>query len=225
MVNLDEIVARAKKIRGLSQDRDIASIFGISASDFSNRKKRGTLFPLLLEWAINENVNLHWFVTGEEPSQGKPASFGDFTYLPLVGAQLSCGNGSFVISEEIKKYVAFRTDWLLNTLGPPQGKYIMGVIGDSMAPTIQNGDTVMLDTGRRHVYDGNIYALRMNDTIMVKRLALRPGDSVQVISDNKVEYEPYEAHRKDIHVIGRVVWFARTLVKPNGTDLPKTEHS
>ena len=138
---------------------------------------------------------------------------GEFSYIPLVEAQLSGGNGSFVVSDNVREYCAFRKEWLFNALGSPQGKYLLAVSGDSMSPTIQNGDTVMLDTISTHIFDGNIYALRMDDTIMIKRLALRPGEKIMVISDNREEYEPYEAARKDIHVLGRIVWFARTLVK------------
>jgi phage repressor protein C with HTH and peptisase S24 domain len=213
MVNLDDIIGRLKRVSGIPQNKELADILGISSSDFSNRKKRGTLLPMIIDWAIHENVNLHWLVTGEEPEGKEGLKKESFSYIPLVGAQLSGGKGSFIVSEEVKEYCAFRTEWLFNSLGSPKGKYLLSVTGDSMTPTIQNGDTVMLDTTATHIFDGNIYALRMDDTILIKRLALRPGEKVLVISDNKEEYEPYEATRKDIHVLGRIVWFARTLVK------------
>lgn len=66
MVNLDGVIGRLKKIRGISQDKDIALLLGISAPDLSNRKKRGTLLPLIIDLAINENVNLHWLITGKD---------------------------------------------------------------------------------------------------------------------------------------------------------------
>ena len=112
-----------------------------------------------------------------------------------------------------QEYCAFKTEWLQNKVGPPEGKFLLGVVGDSMSPTINNGDTVMLDTSATHIFDGNIYALRMDSTIMIKRLALLPDDKVRLISDNKTEYDPVDADREDVYVLGRVVWFARTLVK------------
>jgi len=69
MVNLEEMVKRLLETRGLTQGKEAAEILGISAADLSNRKKRGTLLPLLIEWAVNERVNLHWFVTGSEPKK------------------------------------------------------------------------------------------------------------------------------------------------------------
>jgi hypothetical protein len=67
MVNLDEVVGRLLGIKGLTQIKQVAELLNISAADLSNRKKRGTLLPLLIDWALHEKVNLHWFVTGEAP--------------------------------------------------------------------------------------------------------------------------------------------------------------
>lgn len=137
----------------------------------------------------------------------------EFDYVPMADVKLSAGGGAFVLSEAMRDYYSFRKDWLSRVLTSKQNAVLVQVTGNSMAPTILEHDVVMLDTGRRHIYDGNIYALRMDSTVMIKRLALRPADKVLVISDNKAEYEPYEAARQDLHVLGQVVWFARTMVK------------
>ncbi|MBM9615269.1 helix-turn-helix domain-containing protein [Desulfobulbus rhabdoformis] len=68
MINLDNVVQRLLKIKGLSQGKEAANILGISPADFSNRKKRGSLLPLLVEWAEREGINLQWFITGDEPN-------------------------------------------------------------------------------------------------------------------------------------------------------------
>ena len=81
-----------------------------------------------------------------------------------------------------------------------------------MAPTIQDGDTVMIDTGRLSIKEGMLYALRFDSTIMVKRLSFRPEGRVMIISDNRTENEPYETDIKNIHIIGQVIFFSRTFV-------------
>lgn len=50
-------------------DKHVAAILGLSPQDFSNRKKRGSLLPVVIEWAINENVNLDWLIRGENQTQ------------------------------------------------------------------------------------------------------------------------------------------------------------
>lgn len=167
------------------------------------------------------NVNIEWLATGDGPMRPGEKAKEDsttseddyFTSIPLVNVQLSAGNGSFVISEDIKEYYKFRKDWLSKTVTSSPNAILVGVTGNSMEPTIYNGDVVMIDTGRTHIYEGEMYALRMDNTVMIKRLSHRPGDKVMIMSDNKEEYPPYETDRKNIHVLAQVVWYARTLVK------------
>lgn len=135
-----------------------------------------------------------------------------FDYVPMAEAKLSAGGGCFVISEDIEGYYAFRKNWLRRVSSSPSNMVLMRIAGDSMAPTIQEDDTVMIDIGRRDIRDGMIYALRVDSTVMIKRLSFRIGGKVLIISDNRAEYDAYEANVKDLHVIGQVIFFCRTLV-------------
>jgi len=216
-------------LTGWTKKIDLANFLEIDNSSISGARKRDN-FPA--EWALKIasafNGNTDWLMTGRSSSfpahetcdQGKaliPKHANpdpeEFDYVPMAEVQLSAGNGAFVLSENTEGYYAFRKEWLARTLTSPKNAVLVHVTGNSMAPTIIEDDVVMLDTGRRHVYDGKVYALRMDNTVMVKRLALRPADRILIMSDNKEEYEPYEADRKDIQVLGQIVWFARTLVK------------
>lgn len=134
-----------------------------------------------------------------------------FDYIPLAETQLSAGGGAFVISEEIEGYYAFRKSWLNRVASSTKNLVLMRILGDSMAPTIQNDDTVMIDTGRKSLKEGMIYAIRVDSTVMIKRLSLRLGGKIQIISDNRQEYESYEAELKDLHVIGQIIFFCRTF--------------
>ena len=81
-----------------------------------------------------------------------------------------------------------------------------------MHPTIQNKDTVMIDASRCQIKEGQIYALRADHTIMIKRLSFRLNDKIQIISDNKQAFEPYEVNVSDIHILGQVIFFSRVLI-------------
>jgi phage repressor protein C with HTH and peptisase S24 domain len=144
-----------------------------------------------------------------------------FDYVPMAEAHLSAGGGAFVLSEQMGEMYSFRKEWLRRVASSPRNVVLMNVRGDSMAPTIKNGDTVLIDTGRRHIYDGNIYALRLEETIAIKRLSLLPGNRIMILSDNKAEYPPYNAEAKEVHVIGQVVWLARALTITNHEALLK----
>jgi hypothetical protein len=69
MVNLDLVIGRIEALKGITGDKFIAGALGISPQDFSNRKKRGTLLPVIFEWAINENIDLNWLMKGEGGSK------------------------------------------------------------------------------------------------------------------------------------------------------------
>ncbi len=56
----------------IKADKDIALIIGLSAPDFSKRKKSGTLLPLIINYGISKKVNLHWLLTGEGEITRKP---------------------------------------------------------------------------------------------------------------------------------------------------------
>ncbi|MDH4318949.1 MAG: helix-turn-helix domain-containing protein [Desulfobulbaceae bacterium] len=134
-----------------------------------------------------------------------------FAYVPLVSARLSAGGGAFVYSDDIIGYYAFRKDWLKRTTSGIKNVVLSIVTGNSMFPTLRQKDFVMVDTGQIHIIDDLIYAIRVDETVMVKRLHLRSGGKIKVISDNH-EYESYETTHADLHIIGQVVWSCRSYL-------------
>jgi len=66
MLNFKEIENRIKKHTGLSEGKDIAALFGMTPQNYSNKKGLGTILPTIIEWAIQENVNLDWLLKGEQ---------------------------------------------------------------------------------------------------------------------------------------------------------------
>ncbi len=134
-----------------------------------------------------------------------------FDYIPMAETQLSAGGGAFVISEEIEGYYAFRKSWLRRVASSTKNLVLMRVMGDSMSPTIQEDDTVMIDIGKKSIKEGMLYAIRFDSTVMIKRLAFRPGGRILIMSDNRLEYESYEAELRDLHIIGQIIFFCRTF--------------
>ncbi|VVS92734.1 LexA family transcriptional regulator [Desulfoluna spongiiphila] len=129
-----------------------------------------------------------------------------YYYIPMVEARLSAGGGSFLASERIRDYYAFRKAFIANVTASVKKLILMRVSGESMEPEIRNGATVMIDLGRRHIKNNCIFALGLGDTISVKELEMLPGGRVRVISKNRSAYPPYEADAKDLRIIGQVIW-------------------
>jgi phage repressor protein C with HTH and peptisase S24 domain len=89
---------------------------------------------------------------------------------------------------------------------------LIRVDGDSMEPTLMDGDLVLVDRGRNFVDPaGGIYAITIDDESAVKRLQpIFPSSRMRIISDNPV-YPPIEADPDQIRISGKVIWFGREL--------------
>jgi phage repressor protein C with HTH and peptisase S24 domain len=134
-----------------------------------------------------------------------------FKKVPKVKARLSAGGGSFEIGSEVEGYYAFRKEWLTNK-GDWNKMVLMDIFGNSMEPEMKSGDTILIDESQKDIIAGAIYAVGVEDTIMVKRLEKHPNKLV-LLSDN-TDYAPIylEGHEiGSIRVIGKVIWICREL--------------
>jgi len=88
---------------------------------------------------------------------------------------------------------------------------LMDIAGDSMEPDIRDRDMVLIDQAQQDAIPGAIYAIGVDDGVLIKYLDMKPGRLV-LRSANK-GYEPMEIDLKDeslnVRIIGRVVWWCR----------------
>ena len=77
------------------------------------------------------------------------------------------------------------------------------VTGDSMAPTIGDGDLVVLDTGRAEPLNGQVFGLRSDEGLVVKRLRLVRG-RWRLESDNPAYGVRAVTGRE--RILGQVAW-------------------
>ena len=199
---------------GISQ-KELSERIGIKMQKLADMESGRVRVPVEVAdfLYVNFSIDFRWLLTGNgqmekntEVKEAPPSQEqSDCCRIPMIGAR-----GSYQ-PEGIEGYCLFRREWVKQIVSKPENAFLLTVTGNSMEPSIHSKDLVMIDTGRTSIYEGGLFALRMDDTIMAKRLSLRPGDRIMVISDNR-EYASYEAARKDIQVIAQVVWVARVLV-------------
>src|SRR5215213_10193428 len=127
----------------------------------------------------------------------------------------SAGPGSFVAEELGRPYFAFDQRWLKAlTSTPPANLSVVRVEGDSMSPTLGAGDDILVDLGDStdRLRDG-IYVLRVDEAVIVKRIALHPmGRTVTVQSDNPAYPDWPNFDIDEINCIGRVIWAGRKVL-------------
>jgi phage repressor protein C with HTH and peptisase S24 domain len=133
--------------------------------------------------------------------------------VPRLALGASAGSGTLDEDEAAAGALAFDARWLRALGGQPDALSIIRVDGESMAPTLQDGDDIMVDRGdgAARLRDG-IYVLRMEDVLMVKRVALTPRrGQISVRSDNPL-YPSWDAiDAGGVTIVGRVIWTGRRV--------------
>jgi phage repressor protein C with HTH and peptisase S24 domain len=184
-----------------------------------NRYRGGRELPssALVSLARATGVRLEWLATGEGPMQGDstpaeaPATPPGYVLLPLVEARAAAGSNGGLRSDHLVDFIAFSESFLKQTLRrSPQNLALLTASGDSMDPTIRDGDLLLVDTSARDIQSSRVYVLEVNGALLVKRIQVRLDGSLIVKSDNAA-YEAEAVRAEDagtLRILGQVVWHA-----------------
>jgi len=183
-------------------------------------------------------VNPTWLLTGEGEPFEKPKKqpghvaeseieylIEEHTMIPLLDTEVAADVVGTWPTEKIVDYYPFKRVWLRKISGSSEEKpkrfVLLRCRGDSMSPTINNGEVMLVDTNlnrRIEIEDNAIYIVRReDDTIAVKRVVQKGPNVLLCLSDN-INYKPFTIKiesEKTIqdYIIGRVLWIGRELVK------------
>jgi len=133
-----------------------------------------------------------------------------FVQIPRYSVSASAGNSAAVVSGELEvSYYAFSEDWINRRGLDAKELQIVNVRGDSMEPTLYDGDLILLDRTQRHPADGQTFVVRLWDEHVVKHVQRVGEKTISLISANKVypprEVELVAGNDTDFEIIGRVV--------------------
>ena len=207
-------------------------VSGNKITAIAGESSTGKTFPggKVFEALVKLGFNANWLLAGKGSMKQSSASYplaegiknadvtGDlaegFVQIPRYEVAASAGGGSLIHSEQIVDHLTFRADWVKNALGVPVSSLVLiNVKGDSMEPTLSNGDVILIDMSKSGFDDNAIYVLRLNGTLLVKRVKRNFDGSVLVSSDNPM-YPP-DIIKGDLvetlNVVGRVVWCGRRM--------------
>lgn len=137
----------------------------------------------------------------------------EFALIPGYRIQVSAGNGS-LNNDALQpvRHLAFRRKWLKYKGFNESDLTVVWAKGDSMHPTINDNDTLIVHLGRKEPKDGYIYVFRNGEDLFVKRYQSALG-LWRLISDNSV-YPPLDIPKEEQHqfeVIGQVVHVAKDI--------------
>jgi phage repressor protein C with HTH and peptisase S24 domain len=210
--DFDSFFQRLTERLRIGSQSELARVLGVNRSAITQAKQRNAVpYSWIVALARRFDLDPDWLASGHGRVMPPRTSESVYQHIPKVQARLCAGGGSFEVEEAIEEYYAFRSDWL-HRKGNPLRMVLMDVMGDSMEPLIEEGDTVLIDQSKTELLAGRIYALGVDDTVMIKRIEKHPGKLV-LRSANPV-YEPIFLQGEEIdtvRIIGTLIWSCREL--------------
>lgn len=164
-------------------------------------------------------VELEWLLSGKGRVQGGDPITEDyhneFVAIQYAAVRPSMGGGTIVEAEDRPgRDFHFRRAWIRDRLrAAPSLLRVMAVQGDSMMPTLNDGDVILVDMNQRNPVPPGIFVLNDGMGLVAKRLEHVPMSDppqVRIISDNP-RYSPYECLMEEINIVGRLRWYGREM--------------
>lgn len=233
-------IKAARKHANLTQ-QDIADKFGVTRSAVAQwessdpAKRTRPRFEMLLKISETTGCPFNWLLSDEselnetwktevlipEESEITPEELklarkilNEFVLVPRFDVEASMGPGSHVHSEQVVDYLSFKRSWVQNHLRvDPQNLVLIDSRGDSMEPTIFNGDLLLVDRTPITSLSNGIYVMNMDGNLLAKRIEYLFDASIKIISDN-ARYSTQiltKDQAANLSIIGRVVWIGRGI--------------
>lgn len=168
-------------------------------------------------------VRLEWLITGEglqdlDPRLKPVDIFDDadprdcqdddqIVFIKQIDVNFGCGHGVPPTYEEQNtiKPRAYRLSWFQENRRKPENCVCCRVVGDSMEPTLYDGDCVLIDTSDIYrIANGHVYAFYIDDEIRIKRLYRSIKGDLTIVSDNPDYEKEVLAHDEETVVMGLI---------------------
>lgn len=203
-VMLKDRLKEARKKAKKSQ-KDVVNAVGITQSALSQLEtgavSSSSHLPAIARFL---SVDSYWLQTGIKDGAHKDSmqftpvdSWDDNTPLDEDEVEIpffkdfsfACGSGSmneYIANEKRKLRMSKST--LRNSSITKSNAVAAIATGDSMSPTIQDGDTIHIDLGRKEIKDGRMFVICLGGLNYAKRLYNAPFGGVRIVSDNSDEF-------------------------------------
>lgn len=203
-MEINEIIKKRRKELGLTL-KQVAEQLGVSESLISRYESKDVknmgidkIAPLAKVLKCTPAYLMGW----EEKlvSNAVILDKSQFIYVPVYG-KASAGNG--YINMETVLY-----DKLIHINGYSHDSFLIEVSGDSMEPTILDGEFVLVDPTYTEICEGKIYVITYNNETFIKMIEKHEEDEIVLLKSINQKYRD-KVIRKDefesVKIEGRVV--------------------
>ena len=211
MLDFSEIIEKLKDL--LSQqkqgkkifDKDIATALNLTSVNLATLKKRNSIpYSNLLDFCALKKISINWLLYNQDPSSLIQTTDKYWIrYYPHIN--VSAGGGAFENSQEANWLQL--PEYMIQIIGGNSNlKNIeaINVIGDSMEPTLHDGNIIFIDRSKQEIINNSIYAFLENDNLYVKRIQKNKDNTLSIISDNSY-YNTRIIEKQYIKIIGKVI--------------------
>lgn len=223
-MELKDRLKKARKSAGMTQKDIEKNISGMKQSTYSELERGlSKSTSRIVELANLFKVSAEWLATGNgDMLQNKhtnnrvSASVGaDYVIIDQYNVVASCGNGAMVGDVAVKGGIAFKRDWIASMGVNSSNLATIYAQGDSMSPTIEDGQVLLVDKSASQPQSTKIYIICIDEQLYIKRL-INMYDKWIMRSDNpdKSSYPDIEISAdtmSKVDIQGRIVWQAGTL--------------
>ena len=146
----------------------------------------------------------------------RPGAVGDEIRIPHYDVRAAMGGGQIPADYvELLQDVTVSQEHLRRLGVDYESPYHLKLItgwGQSMAPTIQDKDPLLIDVSITEYTGDGIYLFNEGEYLFIKRLQLADAERFEVISDNE-KHKDRQVRKEDIYIRGRIllVWNAHRV--------------
>jgi len=133
--------------------------------------------------------------------------------IPQFQFRAGMGGGGIISDERPKDHLSLPASYLEQMQLASADLISIEVEGDSMSPTLESGDRIMINRKDKNPATGGVFAIHDSDALVVKRVERIPATEpvrLKLISDNP-NHGTYEVPADETNILGRVVWYARRI--------------
>lgn len=218
--NPNLILDRLRDAYNIDSDAELARFLTVNASTVATWRKNSSMkFDRILENA--GDINMNWLFYGEEPKWKNDLRIRsrktdlvtepEVPYFKSIRPDTFEGNQPETTDEHIQ--ISLPSTFIYKELETaPSELFLTRAAGDTMQPTINDRDFILVEKKATRPFAGRIYLVRMDDSLLCKRIHEYPGRKLLLMNDNS-RYKHFEIQpdQPAFAIIGRVVWHGRII--------------
>lgn len=187
-------------------DKDVAQALGMNHLTFATMKSRNRLpYQELLDFCAKRKISINWLFYNQviDSLVKETEKFARIRYFQDIYASAGGGaenydaqNDYLYIDQEILERIGLTCK--------ADAIEAINVLGDSMEPTLHEGNVVLIDRTKQEWQRGGVFVVATIGGLFIKRLQPKASGAVDLISDNPA-YPVERIDAGDIRILGKVV--------------------